>query len=193
VTYSREAVLAVIEALNHAGARYLLTGALATNVYAEPRSTKDADFVVEMSAVELENLLRALQPAFAREPQMAFETATGKSMHRLRYRRTPFLVEIFEAMMTDPHEAARFERRVPTQVEGLPTFVPTAEDIIVQKLRWISRLNRAKDRQDVVTLIRYRRHRLDWPYLYHWCERHNTRDAIDRFQAEADANPIEGP
>ena len=190
--YSREAVIAVIDLLNGIGAPYLVTGALATNVYSEPRSTVDGDFVVDMDSAQLHRLFESLQQDFEIEPQMAFETATGKTLHKFRHRRTEFVVEFFEANMSDPHEASRFARRVQGHVEGRLTFIPTAEDILIQKLRWISRLKRSKDIQDVVMLLRYRANRLDWAYIFEWCERHGTRGTLDELKAEADANPING-
>lgn len=172
MTFSPQAVLQIIDVLNASGAPYFVTGSLATNTYCTPRSTIDADFVVDLQPDGLERLFARLGGDFVREPQMAFETVTAKLQHRFRYRQTKFLVEFFEARMDDPHERARFERRRMGEVEGRRAYIPTAEDIIVQKLRWFKQIRRAKDRDDVRSLMLHQWSRLDWPYLERWCAEH---------------------
>jgi len=184
VTFSPDAVLRVIDALNEAGAPYIVTGSLATNVYCPPRSTIDGDFVVEMTAIELERLFKRLEPDFTREAQMAFETVTGKTQHKFRYRATNFLIEIFEARMEDSHERARFERRRAGNVEGRNAFVPTPEDIVIQKLRWFKQIRRAKDREDVRNLMIHQWTDIDWLYVERWCREHDTEDLLNETKAE---------
>lgn len=181
---SPSAVLRVVDALNQTGAPYLLTGSLARNVYLTPRSTLDGDFVVEMHDDQRQRLFASLAPDFEQEPQMAFETVTGKTRHRLRHRGSKFLIEIFEADMSDAHERSRFARRRPVEIEDLRVFVPTAEDIVVQKLRWFTRLRRAKDRDDVRELLGELRTTLDWEYINVWTREHGTAAAL----AECDAH-----
>src|SRR5574338_582062 len=103
--YSPDAVLHMLELLQELGASYIVTGSLATKLY--KRMEKD----------------------FEQEPQMPFETATGKLQHRFYFRTTSFLIEVFEARMDDPHERARFERSRTGEVEGRHAIIPTAEDI----------------------------------------------------------------
>jgi len=177
--YSPQAVMQVLDLLNESGSPYLVTGSLASNVYSTPRSTLDADFVVEMDPNELERFFSGLNHGFERESQMAFETVTGKLQHRFRHRQTNFLVEIFEARMDDPHERSRFERRRSGDVEGRIGFVPTAEDVIVQKLRWFKQIRRLKDREDVLGVLAYQWKTLDWQYLEHWCGQHETLDLLN--------------
>jgi hypothetical protein len=48
-----EAVLTVIEALEACGITYILVGSYSTNAYGIPRSTQDADFVIELGRPQL--------------------------------------------------------------------------------------------------------------------------------------------
>ena len=182
--YSPDAVLAVIDALNGMNASYILTGSLATNVYCVPRSTLDADFVVDLIPERLEKFFASLGANFVREPQMSFETVTGKAQHKFRYRPTKFLVEIFEARMDDPHERARFDRRRAGPVEGRTAFIPTAEDVIIQKLRWFKQIRRTKDRDDVRNVLNEQWNALDWKYIERWCGEHGTSDLLNEIRNE---------
>ena len=44
---NNEATLSVIEALEACGIQYMLVGSYSSNAYGIPRSTQDADFVIE--------------------------------------------------------------------------------------------------------------------------------------------------
>jgi hypothetical protein len=188
VTFSPAAVLRVIEALNTLEMSYIVTGSLARNVYCPPRSTIDGDFVVIAKPNELEQLFDRLRNEFQREEQMAFETVTGKIQHKLRHRKTKFLIEIFEAHLDDPHERSRFERRQPVFIESVTAYVTTAEDVVVQKLRWFKQIRRAKDRDDVIEVLIYQWQYLDWAYVEHWCKEHQTDDLFNELKTEAKNN-----
>jgi len=184
VTFSPQVVVSVISALNDLGQPYILTGSLARNLYCIPRSTVDADFVVSATPEMLEYLFAQLGQQFDRESQMTFETVTGKTHHKFRHPKTKFLIEIFEADMDDPHERSRFERRQEVDVEGYATFVPAAEDIIVQKLRWYSRISRTKDRTDALEVMEAQWHALDWPYIERWAHEHSTVEMFNELRGE---------
>jgi hypothetical protein len=75
----------------------------------------------------------------------------------------------------DPHDQERFQRRVQETIEGRPVFVPTAEDVIVTKLRW----KRRKDIDDVLGIIGVRYDRLDLDYVRQWTDQHGTRNRLE--------------
>lgn len=183
--WSPDAVGMVIDALNQLGSNYIVTGSLASNAYGEPRGTIDADFVLHVKSDEMQRLRKLLKAHFVAEEQMAFETVTGKTQHKFRYAPTKFLIEVFEADLSDPHERSRFDRRQPSTMVGRPTFFPTAEDVIVQKLRWFKRIRRAKDRDDVRNVLIHQWKTLDWQYLEHWCREHETLDLLNEIKQDA--------
>ena len=55
-------------------------------------------------------------------------------------------------------------------------WIPTAEDVIVQKLRW----GREKDRVDARDVMTVQGTALDLHYIENWCQRLNV---TDRYQA----------
>lgn len=57
-------------------------------------------------------------------------------------------------------------------------FFPTAEDVIIWKLRW----RRTKDREDVRGVIGVQGDKLDWPYIKRWCDRHGTRALLEEIR-----------
>ena len=172
-----DVALRVADALNEAGVPFMLVGGFSSNYYGVPRSTKDADFVVQLSAPLNETFARTLGPEFEAEPQMSFETNTGTQRQEFRVAGTLFKAEVFR-LSNDPHDQERFRRRMEVEVQGHKIFFPTAEDVIVWKLRW----RRAKDREDVRAVMGVQGDRLDWPYIESWCDRHGTRALLEEIR-----------
>jgi hypothetical protein len=143
-----EAVVAVLDALATAGIPHMVVGSLASNVHGIPRSTRDADVVVELAPGSLERLARALPSGLTLEGQPAFEAVTGTIRHLVTLSGSPFVCELF-ARSDDAHDRARFERRQQLHVLGHSVFVATAEAMVITKLRWARDARRLKDRDDV--------------------------------------------
>src|SRR5207247_1855798 len=64
--------------------------------------------------------------------------------------------DLFPLRHQDPVQVAEFNRRVATTLEsGLPIMVCTAEDLLVQKLRWYQLGGRSSERQftDCLNLV----------------------------------------
>lgn len=128
LTNATEIVLQFIEALDAAGVQYMLVGSYSSNYYGRPRSTKDADFVVQID---------------------------------------------------DDHDKERFGRKRQAMFEGRPVWLPTAEDVVITKLRWSRAGARAKDAADVAGILAVQHQSLDLAYIRQWIDRHGTRELFE--------------
>ncbi len=181
-----EVVVAMVGALNATQIPYMVVGSLSSNAYGIPRSTEDADFVVQLGSVPISKLLHFLPEGFRLESQIGVETITSTTRYRIQYENLgiPFGIELFE-LSDDPHDKMRFERRVPTTYGGSPAYMPRAEDVVVMKLRWFKVDNRrAKDLADVRDVLAVQSGKLDMEYLQKWCDIHGTRDLLEETLAE---------
>jgi len=179
-----EIVAAFITALNAAEIPHMIVGSLSSNAYGIERSTKDADFVVQLGSIPLRKLLEYLPPGFHIEPQIGFETITSSTRYRVRYQPLAFLIELFE-VNDEPYDATRFQRRIATTYGGQKSFLPRPEDVVVTKLRW-SRggKSRAKDVDDVRNVLAVQGDALDLTYIRHWCDQHGTRELFEQLWTE---------
>jgi len=176
-----EAICQMIQAINAAGIPYLLTGSLASTVYSFPRASKDADFVLEMAGRHPDEIMRHLGPEFVLDDQMSFESITGTMRWIVSVPSVDdFDLELF-ILSQDAFHQERFRRRVMITHPRLRSdvFLPTAEDVIVQKVRW----GREKDRQDVLDVMAVQGPALDWPYIESWCDKHGTRKLMEELRA----------
>jgi hypothetical protein len=167
----------------------MVVGALSSNVYGRARSTKDADVVVQLGDVSITSVASVVGAGFELDPQMSFETISSSTRYQLRHRATAFVIELF-MLRPEPFDQTRFARRVERRVGERMVYVPTAEDVIVQKLRWSPHPGRRKDLEDVENIIAVQGGRLDVAYIRGWCDQHGTRELFDRLLREnADLAP----
>ncbi len=180
-----EATRRVIETFTRLNVPHMVVGGLSSNAYGIPRATKDADIVLSVDSKMLFAAAAELGPDFALDDQGSFEMVTGTMRYHLRVPSIAFEVELF-MLSPDPHDQARFERRqkVISKQIGTEIMVPTPEDVIVMKLRWLKIAKRGKDRDDVQNIIAVQGDdALDWDYIHHWCELHDTRTLLDEIRA----------
>ncbi len=174
---SLEGAKLVIDALNKLGISYMLVGSMSSNLYAVPRSTKDADFLIETDD-RIDDLQDKLKPQFRMDPQIGFETKLMTTKYVFLMTDSAFKVEVF-LLSQDDHDQQRFARRMKQSQDGRTIFVPTAEDVIIQKLRWA----RQKDLADVADILDVQGDdALNFDYIYTWCDKHQTRELFDKIR-----------
>lgn len=156
----------------------MVVGAVAAGAYGIPRSTRDVDFLVSIELPgALDSLMARLDASVQFDPQVAFDTITWGRRHVGHSRGIPpFKVELFETF-NDPFVDSEFGRRQEVFVPMLKrsTWLPTPEDVIVQKLRW----GRAKDLEDARDVLAVQgQDSLDMAYVERWCETHGTANRL---------------
>ncbi|MSR55282.1 MAG: hypothetical protein EXS09_18650 [Gemmataceae bacterium] len=63
---------------------------------------------------------------------------------------------------------------------GKTAWLPTAEDVIITKVRWYTRARRGKDWDDIRDVISVQDSRLNRDYIHRWCEIHGSRESLKR-------------
>jgi hypothetical protein len=126
VTVQNSCTLQIVEALDACGIPYLLSGSFASNFYGIPRSTKDADFVIQSKGVGSE-FEKKLGNDFLLDPQLTFETVIGTYKQLVRHAKRNFRIEIF-LLSDDPQDRERFARRKQEDLFGRKVWLLSAED-----------------------------------------------------------------
>src|SRR5437016_14529177 len=128
MTSSTEIVVRVAAALDKYSVPYFLAGGYSVSQYGIPRSTKDADFVLQLNSALGQDFIRALGEPFEMEPQLSFETNTGTYRQILRCKGSPFTVDLVR-LSNDPHDEERFKRRRQADLYGRTFWFPTPEAV----------------------------------------------------------------
>jgi len=182
MTAGESITLRVVEALEACGIPFLLSGSFASNYYGIPRSTRDADFVLQSERAVGPDFAEQLGEDFLLEPQLSFETNTGTFRQVLRHKKKTFKVELF-LLSQDAHDQARFSRRRAVRLLGHQVWLPSPEDVIVTKLRWA----RGKDKDDARDVMVVQQDKLDWAYVEEWCRRHGTLPLLQEIRRSTSA------
>lgn len=171
--------VAVIKACESIGVDHMVTGAFAYNYYGIPRSTKDFDIVVDVRGSHaMTKIICQLEGVVEFGDQVQFDTLTWGRRHMGRAKQGPtFQVELFE-LFDDAFVTEQFRRRVQLRSAQLQydTWLPTAEDMVVQKIRW----GRSKDLDDARDVLAVQDPAtLDMAYVRKWCDIHGTTPRLD--------------
>jgi hypothetical protein len=169
-----ELAVRVLEAAESENVEFMAVGAIAAGAYGVPRSTRDVDLLVSVHLPgNVAALIRRLSCFVEFDAQVTFDTLTWGRRHvGTSSTSPPFKVELFETF-DDPFVISEFARRCRVFVPILQreTWLPTPEDVVVQKLRW----GRSKDLDDARDVLAVQGpETLDMPYIEKWCALHGT-------------------
>jgi hypothetical protein len=175
-----EIVAATLVAIEKSGLDYVIVGAFAAGYHSFVRATKDADFVVAAPLSGIEKILPHFPAVFHLDPQPQVEMLTGTSRWIVLVEGTEFRVEIFH-LSNDPHHAAIFQRKkaVNLPMHSGKTWILTAEDLVIQKVRW----GRTHDLDDARNIVAVQGDALDFRYIESWCQRHGTIERLAAIRA----------
>jgi hypothetical protein len=88
-----EALQLVLSKLESCGMAYMLTGSFASNMHGVPRTTYDADIVVEADQVSLDEFVHSLGKDFYVSHEAAREALSSRSMFNVIHLETGFKVD----------------------------------------------------------------------------------------------------
>lgn len=182
-------VLLVARAVEACGLRYVVGGSLASSVSGEPRATLDADVMVDLRPESIACLVAALGGDFHADADALARAVRERTSVNLIHLPSAAKVDLF-VMGATPIEARQMERRQKIAVGSPPRaelYIYTAEDILLQKLRWFRRGGEVSDRQwrDVLGIVLVQGQRLDRDYLRGAASAIDVLDLLDRAFREA--------
>jgi hypothetical protein len=159
---------------------YYVSGGVASSIHGEPRSTRDLDLVIEINQNQIDLLVKALETSGYYCPEGAVEDLQRGYGNMLNITHTETIANA-DIYITDnsPFAISQMNRRVLVDVEGIPSFwIASAEDTILQKLRWGKRSKSEKQWRDVLGIVKLQAENLDYGYLVEWAE---FLDLVDEF------------
>jgi len=174
-----ELAIRVIAACEARSLDHMLTGAFAYNCYGIPRATKDVDIVVDVSGPGgINSIIAELKPEIEFTDQVQFDTITWGRRHIGNPVEDSLIhIELFE-LFEDDFVKTQFSRRKRISVPqiSIESWIPTPEDMVVQKLRW-ARPKDLDDAGDILAIVGT--DTLDMPYIQNWCSVHKTTDRLE--------------
>jgi hypothetical protein len=184
--------LRVVEILEALTVSYLIGGSVASSILGEPRATLDIDIVADLQLSHVQPLVQAMIGEFFIDERMVTEAIERKSSFNVIHLDSMQKVDIF-VLSDQPLAQSEMQRRqqlVITQNPEKLVWLPSPEDIILQKLIWYQMGNRVSDRQlrDVLGVMKVQADRLDFNYLAQWAETLKLTDLMAQVLEAAGLN-----
>lgn len=181
--------LALADLLDDLEIPFLVGGSLASSVHGVARFTQDADLVVDLPESKVESLVERLAGTFYVDIERARRAVERRASFNLIHLATMVKVDLF-VLPDDDHSQEEMKRRRQLSLsgaEGRAVPVASAEDMIVQKLRWFRQGGEVSERQwtDAVAVVRVQGDRLDREYLHRVAAALGVSDLMDRILGDA--------
>lgn len=152
---------------------YMITGAWSVIFYGRPRASHDIDFVVELYESDIDRVLSAIDTLpleFSVQKDMVQEGIKGKNLFQIIHR--PTLLKIDVWLLTDDYyDQSRFKRKKVVNIFGTRVMISSAEDAVLQKLRWYKEAKIEKHIVDAAFVYQIQEKTLDIKYLESWAKK----------------------
>jgi hypothetical protein len=164
----QEVLARVTRLLADLGVPYMVTGSLASSVHGRPRTTHDADIVIDPTPPALDRLVAELQAG-------GFYVDAAVAREALRTRRQFNAISTASAFKVDlivrkdrPFSREEFRRREPADLGGTPVSLASAEDAILSKLEWSKKGGSERQLADAAGILAVKGTSLDRDYIERW-------------------------
>ncbi|MEO7333383.1 MAG: hypothetical protein ABIZ71_05525 [Gemmatimonadales bacterium] len=171
--------------LGQAGIPYMIVGSIASSYHGEARATRDLDVVIDPSVEALRQFVAALpNDEFYADVDAALEALRERSQFNVIDQASGWKVDLV-IRKDRPFSVEEFGRRQPAELVGIPSFVATAEDMIIGKLEWAKRGESERQLRDVAAMVAIGGEGLDIPYIERWVIALGLEDGWRQTRGEA--------
>ena len=148
--------------------KYFVTGGVAASCHGEPRTTLDLDLVVAINREDTDILGASLTEFGFYVPQTNLENVMAGIEQSLCVTHQAKCIKAdITVSSSTPFDQIKMERR---ELIDEAFYVCSAEDTILQKLKWGARSHSEKQWRDVQSILRIQEDSLDFEYISQWAK-----------------------
>lgn len=171
---AEESLLITLAEFFHAHAiPYMITGAWSVIFYGRPRASHDIDFVVDLFPKDVQRTVQALASLpseFTVYPESVREGIEQRNIFQIYHKPTIMKIDVW-LLTNDPFDQVRFKRKKYVNIIGKNVSIASAEDTILQKLRWYKEAKIEKHIIDAAFVYQIQGKRLDKRYITAWAKK----------------------
>jgi hypothetical protein len=173
----------VVEVFERLQIPYLVTGAIASVAYGEPRLTNDIDIVAAMRAEHISGLLEALP---SHDFYVSEEAMTDAIQHQGQFNiihpSSGLKVDVIMREDSD-FDRSRFSRiRRIQPAESYEANFASPEDVVIKKMEYYKEGGSEKHLRDITGILKVTGNAVDRNYISDWARRLNLVEIWDAIQ-----------
>ena len=138
--------------LEGAGLRYMVSGSVAMNYYAQPRMTRDIDVVVELEPDDVATIASALGEDFYFDEDTIRDAIERRSMFNAIHIEKVLKID-FIVRKDEPFRIEELHRRRKAVFEGTSLWIVSPEDLVLSKLVWAKASDSEMQLRDVANIL----------------------------------------
>jgi len=173
-----------VKPLNDLGARYLVSGSVASMLYGEPRVTHDIDLVVFLRTEQIQRLAKVYPPPeFYVPPIDAIlgEAARDRGSFNIIHADSSLKADFYLAGRDEFHAWA-FRHAKQYSIGQTMIRLAPPEYVIVRKLEYYREGGSEKHLRDIRSMLAVSGEQLDWSELNEWIRRQGVQDQWGKAQ-----------
>lgn len=151
---------------------YLITGAVASMAYGEPRLTNDIDLVADVDENHIADLLAAFPPdEFYMSREMILQAIRQRGQFNIIHPASGLKLDIIIRQDT-PFDRSRFARiRRISPAESYQANFASPEDVMIKKMEYYREGGSEKHLRDITGILKISGKEVDESYVSEWAER----------------------
>lgn len=165
-----ELLLDCLRRLNRVKAEYYLTGSMASNFWGTPRTTHDIDFVIRLTKGEVRGLVDEFSNEFYADEASVLSAFAPPYQFNFLDQRSALKVD-FWLPKREPFDLEMLARRTLGDIEGVPVWIATPEDVILHKLVWHRISPSQRQLLDAAGVFAVQGESLDRAYMEKWARK----------------------
>ena len=138
--------------LDDLGIGYMVTGSFALSAYATARTTMDIDVIIEIGPGDALRFANRFLGDYYVNADSIDRAISGNSMFNIISNINGVKVDCI-VRKPSPFEKAKFNRRRLSEIDGVPFWVISKEDLIISKLAWAKDSLSEKQFGDIRNLV----------------------------------------
>ena len=164
LTALKHHLIQIVDTLSRFRLPYMILGAFALSAWGRPRATLDLDFILQTTEIPVDLVGKLGELGFIYDEEWDRYNPMIRTFHK-RFRSGRTAVDLL--LIRDAHDSAAFSRRKRKRFNGKYIWFPSAEDLLVQKLK----VGRPQDFIDANGIVERMQTKLDRRYLNKWARK----------------------
>ena len=179
----RKLLVEIVKILDKLKIPYLITGGIAVLIWGKPRFTADIDIVIQLKEKNIEKLKKELLK-LSKEGYLDEESIKEAIRSQTEFNFldpvTGIKVDFWIYRKEDEFDKERFKRRVPIKIFNQMIYFTSPEDLILIKLNWYKISPSNRQLEDIKSILKFSREKIDFDYLKHWSKKLSTLKILEK-------------